>query len=802
MEWCCTKQIKLLYNNIEYCDYFEPINRFSKENNNIFEKIIKKKIIDDTVIQYYIKSRDDISIIILYPSTINKNKQINTVIEKLKEKGDIHYIKDIKLTYLMAYNLIFQLYASEKRMKSNTDIMYKINRLGFINDGIKRKIKIIVYTLKDKTKPINGKSALFKMELRDFFVQEDIKTTTFSPDDDNYPRGYDYIHVSDDINQSFEYAGIFFHRNTIKFLKKQKSYALLEMYKTKKHIDKIKNFFYDYSQNELEKLLIFSSGVLYSYGIREANDLDCILLENNIIKPHNIDELNNQDLDISYKGTKDYNIAWEKELNNRAILFGAEKYQDLIINPKYYYYFMGIKFLKLKYDIKLRLKRGRPAQITDLLIIRQMYNLKYKLEIPKTTTTYDEINSKDVIKDVNKKVYLETIKFYLQSRYYINLNIEQIEKWIYNNFKKEMIGGVKYNNLIKYENENDSNKKYVYPSELELLKINYIPKVIIYSSNKPYLYPGESFKLNSVQKFCKENKNTIIKLKNNNLRIASFNLHNFISRCNQGIAPLFNIGINPFENARDINKFIDLFKLVNADIICLQELVPIIKEYINKDITDYNYIRNNFNFDYLNKLMKDIGYEYSVIGTTQHGKFYTGENKDYYYLANGIYSKIKIEESEVLNFSYLNRNIIRCKIIFNNKIINILNTHFEYFEAYNPILKSNNQISQQFIDLENYINSLENDNIIICGDFNINLFNKNNNNSKSSIVRYKNWEEKTKFIKTNFINSNQTKIPTNFSQDEQTDFIIYHKNFKLKCIYSFTVFTIISDHYLIFSDYI
>ena len=143
LEWCCTKQIKLLYDNIKYGDYFEPIIRFSKENNNIFEQIIKDKKIDDNVIQYYIKSRDDISIVILYPSTINKPEQIKQVIDKLKEKGDIHYIKDIKLNYLMAYNLIFQLYASEKRMKRNAEILYKINRLGFIDAKLLYKINLI-----------------------------------------------------------------------------------------------------------------------------------------------------------------------------------------------------------------------------------------------------------------------------------------------------------------------------------------------------------------------------------------------------------------------------------------------------------------------------------------------------------------------------------------------------------------------------------------------------------------------------------------------------------------------------------
>jgi endonuclease/exonuclease/phosphatase family metal-dependent hydrolase len=785
LEWCCEQQIKPLYENIKYKDYFIPIQNFYKENN-IKNNI--NSIIDDNVIHYYIKSRDDISIIIIYPSALKYPKLIKELIIKLEEKGDIHYIKDIKLNYLMAYNLIFQLYASEKRMKKNSDIMYKINRLGFLNDNIEKEIKIIVYTLKDKTKPINGKSAEFKMELRDIFVNEDIKSTIYEKDDDRYPRGYDYMHVSDDINQSYEYAGIFFHKPSLKFLKKQRVWRMIDYTKTKLLIDKLKNFFYNYSQNELEKLMIFSSGILYSYGIREANDLDCILLENETIKSKDIEKLNNEGLDITYTN---HSQEWVDELNSRAKLFGAEKYEDLINKPKYYYYFMGLKFLRLKYDIKLRFKRSRPAQLTDLLIIRQFFNYKYDLSIPDKTKLYDEKTKKDIISVVDKKKYLETIKFYLLTRYFIKLDTEEIASWINNKIK---MNGGNQSNLINYANE--SNDKYIYPTQYEIINMGYLPNVIIYGSNKPYLYPGENFDFISIKKFCNKETNGRIKPKTKGLRIASFNLHNFITRCNQGNGPLFGTTLNPFEKSRDIIKFIDLFRSVNADIICFQELVPIIEQDIKEDITDLEYIRKNFNFDYFNKLMENLGYKYNIIGSTQKGKFYNIENRNYYYLANGIYSKIKIEDYEILGFRYLNRNIIRCKIIFNNKIIDIINTHMEYYEDYNTILESKNQVTQQFNDLEEYIEKLKNQNIILCGDFNVNLFNKNEG------FRYKNWDEKTKYIRNNFINSNKTKISTNFSQNDQTDFIIHYKEAKLKSIFFFTVFTNISDHYLIFSDYI
>jgi hypothetical protein len=190
INWCCEKEIKPLYDNIKYKDYFGPIEKFSKENNNIFSNIIKKKTINDLVIQYYIKSTSNISIIVLYPSAIKHDKLVNKMISKLEENGDIHYIKDIEADYFMAYNLIYQLYASEKRMKKNSDINYKINRLGFQIENKINKIKIIVYTLKNNERKINGQSSEFKMELRNIFVKEDIKTTIYKEKDDRLPAFY------------------------------------------------------------------------------------------------------------------------------------------------------------------------------------------------------------------------------------------------------------------------------------------------------------------------------------------------------------------------------------------------------------------------------------------------------------------------------------------------------------------------------------------------------------------------------------------------------------------------------------
>ena len=802
IKWCCDKIIKPLYPDIVYKDYWEPIKRLSKEYNNIFEDVIKQNDINDLQMQYYIKSSTNISIIVITPQALRHKNALSDAIALLKANGDIHYTKDINLSYYGVLNLIYQLYAHEYRMKKITDIMYKATRIGFKNDGLKRMLKIIVYTHNNIDKPINGSSAIFKQELRHLFVKEDIKETQFEANDDRYPRGYDYLHVSDKTNQAYEYSGIFFNENSLKFLERQQCWRMLDMKRSNENYNYLKNFIYDYSQMEVEKLLIYSSGILYTHGVREANDIDCMLLESDKIPP-NLVEMMNSSIDISYKGTKSYNIEWENELRARAKLIGAIDFTEQVINPKYYYYFMGIKVLRLMYEIRIRFRRMRPAQFTDLIIMRQMFNLNYELKIPDRHNIFDIHKQKNVSIITDKDKYIKTVQCYLKTRYYINLSIEYIEKWIKmsyienkdNDISVQSAGGVDemFNKL-----ENIADKKYIYPTQEELITMGYSPNIIIYSSDKPYLYPGENFTNDTVKQFC---NNIVSKLKYHSkryLRVATFNLHNFVSRCNTGLAPLFGSALNPFHNSRDIQKFIDLFIKIDADILCLQDLVPVLNKTITKDLTDLKYIRENFNFEYFNKLMAKIGYVYKVIGATQQGHFFDTEDRNYYFLANGIYSKIKLENEEIYGYKYLNRNIIKASVVFNNKTIDIYNVHMEYFMTNNKILKDMgitiDQVSQTFIDLIELVKN-NSTNPILCGDFNIDLY-----KTHSTHKRYNNINVKTKYFKENFKSISIVNIPTNFSQNDKTDFILIKNN--IKTVYSYTETTNISDHYVVIGDFI
>ena len=797
--FCCNSKIENLY-NIDEEDIYKPIELFSKNHNIKFNYNKKDKLVqnneNDNVINYFIKSSKDISIIFVYPKALNHPNALKKMYEKLNKNGKIFYEKNIDFTMKSAYNLIFQLYFNEKRMKTPFNIIYKVKRIG-IDEEKGKQVRVIVYKHKNNDVPIGGNSSPFKMELRQLFYDEDKKKIN-----EKELKLYDYIHVNNDDNQAYVYAGILFNKNSLKFLEKQNSWKIYEMIKSIQLFNKFKNFIHKYGIIAFEHTILFSSSILFSFGVREMNDIDGYMVKNNYVKMEDLNTFNRNDIDLTYEGSSQTNEEWLKVLDDRAKGFGANNFDELALNPKYHYYFMGVKFLRLKYDVITRLSRGRPAQITDLLVLRQLYDLSYKLAIPKITKMYDESTKKDIEKPVDYQKFIDTVKYYLKKRYFINLSLSEIKDWI-ENYKfldkscyapYEQIGG---GSEYFIDNNDISEEKFVYPNKIDLIKMGFLPNVKIYSDNKPYLYPGEEFKLNSILKFCdKKPKVDFRRPVSDNLSVMSFNVHNFITRCNSGISPIFNT-INPYNKGRDIDKFIELFSKYSPDILCLQEFVPILNKEINEDITDYEYIRNNFNFKYINQKLKKLGYEYKVVAKTRFGNLLEEEDKNYYFLANAIYSKIKIKKYRINQFSFIDRNFIHINFNYKKKNIDLINVHLEYYETKSINYPNiGNVVLLQHKLLKEYIETIDNNNIIICGDFNINIVNK------LPGIRYRNYELKSKYLTDNFNTINYFKIPTNFSQQTTTDYILNKKNSNLRPIYNYIITSELSDHYPIIAFFL
>jgi hypothetical protein len=226
-----------------------------------------------------------------------------------------------------------------------------------------------------------------------------------------------------------------------------------------------------------------------------------------------------------------------------------------------------------------------------------------------------------------------------------------------------------------------------------------------------------------------------------------------------------------------------MFKEINADVLCLQDISPILNKDVISDIIDNKEI-NKINFNYLNKKLEEIGYIYKVIYDKNAGNFTKNESKNYIYNANAIYSKKEIVDTYGYQL-FINKNICFVDIKFKNKIITIGNTELLSSEdTSNKINKEDNIINVQNDVINNIINNIKNKDLILCGDFGINIY-----------------ERKSEFINL-FNNTLNYKIITNFNKGEQTDFILLSKKSSLKTLSTFIYNTTISDHNAIISNII
>jgi endonuclease/exonuclease/phosphatase family metal-dependent hydrolase len=842
---------KILF-EIEPYNYLEPLLRLKDNkyyqniikslNQNEYKLYQKNKVtlpqsdINDILMIEYIKCFSNNNIIVLYPKALSKSDKIKkTFFDTLDKNGNVYYSKTLKISYYHAYNLLFSLYGTTNRMKKNNQIIYKLNRLGFINDGNEYDILIVVYQHLNKEQSINGSTSPFKSMLRNIFLNDDLDTVQIDPLFDMYPREYDYLHVNDSFHECIQYCLLFLHKNTFDFISNQQSWRLMKLYNGQYMFNNFCKILFRLPLSERNKIMLMSSTVLFSYGIRNMNDIDGIVDSTIEITKSIIDSFNTNKIDIYYgditnileidsKQTK--NEIWVEELNKRAKLFGASNYNDLLEDPKYHYYFMGVKMLNLEYEIMVRNIRRRPAQLVDLLIINRLLFMNYnskkknakalKIELPLETSVFDENTKKDIVTPINKNKYLQTCIHYLQKRYELYLTIDQVNLWISSSeniqIYNEIPNHISLKTEIKFEaisilqnldlkdlyslGKNISSDKIIYPSVKELLEKKYISCDSILADNKPYTYKGEDWIDN--QFLCNRQPKHVNPKDDTKLRVLSFNVHNFISRCNQGIQPIFFNNLNMFENGRKINEFLNLFKNINADIICLQEFVPIKEEIIN-DINDYDEIRK-INFEYINNEMKKLGYIYSCIGDANQGKFSINEPRSYYMLCNAIYSKLPILEEKIFQL-FINRNIISVKVNYNNKDIWILNTHSAYFneDTSESISLKKDMVVLQFETIKYIVENefLNNSykNLIFCGDFNINLFEKKNN------YRYKNYDSIKNLMLAHFNNSFRTSLTTNFSQNDQTDFILISKVSSIRPTHSLVYYSTISDHFPIFTDF-
>jgi hypothetical protein len=159
--------------------------------------------------------------------------------------------------------------------------------------------------------------------------------------------------------------------------------------------------------------MLYSSSVLYLLGHRNINDVDLYIhnIPNELIEKTK--ELKNEEykfIEYHIKNTELWPKYWDTWLDEWAKLCGAKYFEEILGNPKYHFYFLGVKIISLECDIVRRIKRNRPRAIADLISLRKRYHLNIDIpSIPEKSLKYESSTDKsdEEIRDlVNKGAVL------------------------------------------------------------------------------------------------------------------------------------------------------------------------------------------------------------------------------------------------------------------------------------------------------------------------------------------------------------------------------------------------------------
>ena len=215
--------------------------------------------------------------------------------------------------------------------------------------------------------------------------------------------------------------------------------ALVRLLKLKKWL--LDNF----SDEDRNRFILIGSTVLFSFGIRTPNDIDLYVyrdLDDEAFLRHFEDALNtipkelSSCIEILVRGPGRWsNKRWldrkrDPNFIERAIdqytykwpnSFGAESIGEVIDNPKFHHYFLGLKCISLQAEIERRVRRNRPSAYADLFYMQSLSRIadNYDITIPRLTECIYSVKKKDWIplEEKDRDKFFKRIQKYHKQRY-------------------------------------------------------------------------------------------------------------------------------------------------------------------------------------------------------------------------------------------------------------------------------------------------------------------------------------------------------------------------------------------------
>jgi len=301
----------LLYENRPVPIIKLPVKISTKYNYTFFNKRGIAQYYLDTVIMKYLEMKNNIYIANVWPAASGKQSEIETIINS---HANIVYYKEVYLSENGAFNYIYQIYPDELWV-------------GSIDDGYAG-----VYRKQAPCFTNNDNLRIYIIEAEDQLTVKKIKDEIRAL----FGIGNHSIHITDNMKEAISMANLLLNKNTIEFL--NNGYPL----KYKKSHKMFQEFV---DKNINRTVFITGSIVLALYGIREAEDVDYLCEE--------VDKHSHNNLINKYPANM---IAMTN-------------------NPRYWFFYKGVKCISLETLKKFKHNRGETKDIDDIKLIDNTFKM-------------------------------------------------------------------------------------------------------------------------------------------------------------------------------------------------------------------------------------------------------------------------------------------------------------------------------------------------------------------------------------------------------------------------------------------
>ena len=302
--------------------------------NYFYERQVPENILD-IVMQTFIEYAEDTYIAFLWPSGTHSKE------EALSKFSNIVYHKKVTLTPQGGLNLLIELY---KHMDWVGD-----KNSGF--KGAKQKLIECFPSFESLDVVVFQSDSIEKVRV----IKEEVRQI--------YNIGFSSIHITDTKEEAIRISKLILNENGVHFLNYANPYKYNS---TEEKNTKFKNII---QKNKLDTNdLLLDSGILLSlYGLREASDIDYFIDDNKKLEYH--DE--------------------ELEYHDEELEYHDEEKLELIYNPKYHFWYDGLKYISFSQLYKMKQNRNEEKDQNDCEMMESLIeNNSYKQFISKMKQSY------------------------------------------------------------------------------------------------------------------------------------------------------------------------------------------------------------------------------------------------------------------------------------------------------------------------------------------------------------------------------------------------------------------------------